>query len=255
MAATHRMRAVRVGSGADDLISSFPSFLCHAILRPPTGPLHHDPRPQPQNFRRRVHGRHAAGLRRHARVSRARGAAQDLRGDGEPHRDQAAARARREVRRLHGGRLRARHRQARRLHGAGDRRAQPRRRPARRLARAFAGDRLHRRPRAEEQVPQGLPGGRRRAGVRAGDQVQRHGGRRGALSRHGAPGVPRRDLGHARAGAPAVPRQRGPGRRRGGGDGAALRAAVRAGAAVPPGAGSGQRAGGAEDFAGARSGR
>jgi acetolactate synthase-1/2/3 large subunit len=27
---------------------------------------------------------------------------------------------------------------------------------------------------AEDQVPQGLPGGRRRAGVRAGHQVQRH---------------------------------------------------------------------------------
>ena len=46
------------------------------------------------------------------------------------------------------------------------------------LARAFAGDRVHRRARAEDQVPQGLPGGRRRAGVRAGDQVQRHGRRR-----------------------------------------------------------------------------
>ena len=40
--------------------------------------------------------------------------------------------------------------------------------------------------------------------------------------------------GHARTGASAVPRQRGPGRRRGGRDGAAGRAAVRARAAVPP---------------------
>ena len=54
--------------------------------------------------------------------------------------------------------------------------------------------------------------------------------------RHGAPGVPGRDIGHAGAGAPAIPRQRGPGRRRGGRDGAAVRAAVRARAAVPTGA-------------------
>ena len=102
----------------------------------------------------------------------------DLRGDGDAHQDQAAARAQRGDRGLHGRRLRPRLRQARHLHGAGDRRAQSRRRPARRLARAFAGDRLHRRPRAEDQVPPGLSGGRRRAGVRAGDQVERHGRRR-----------------------------------------------------------------------------
>ena len=106
--------------------------------------------------------------------------------------------------------------------------------PARRLARALAGHRHHRRARAEDQVPQGLPGDRRRAGLRAGDQVQRHRRRRRALSRHGAPGVPRRGLRRARAGAPAVPRQRGPGRRRRGRDGAAGRDAVRARAAVPP---------------------
>ena len=43
-------------------------------------------------------------------------------------------------------------------------------------------------------------------------------------------------------GASAVPRQRGPGRRRGGRDGAAGRAAVRARAAVPAGARRGERA-------------
>ena len=89
--------------------------------------------------------------------------------------DQAHPCARREIRRLHGGRLRARLRQARRVHGAGDRRPEPRGRPARRLARAFAGDRVHRRARAGDEVPQGVSGDRRRAGVRAGDQVQRHG--------------------------------------------------------------------------------
>ena len=136
-----------------------------------------------------------------------------LRRDGAAHRHQAHPLPRREIRRLHGGRLCARLRQARHLHGAGDRRAQPRGRPARRLARAFAGDRLDRRARPEDQVPQGLPGDRRRAGVRAGDQVQRHRRRRRALPRHGAAGVPRRRLRHARPGASAVPRQRGPGRR------------------------------------------
>ena len=64
-----------------------------------------------------------------------------------------------------------------------------------------------RRARPEDQVPQGLSGDRRRPGVRAGDQVQRHRRRRGALPRHGAAGVSRRDLGHARAGAPAISRQ------------------------------------------------
>ena len=85
---------------------------------------------------------------------------------------------RREVRRLHGRRLRARVRQARHLHGAGDRRAQSRGRPARRLARAFAGHRHDRRTRRQDQVPQGLSGDRRHAGVRAGDEVQRHRRRR-----------------------------------------------------------------------------
>ena len=185
--------------------------------------------------------RHAQGLRRHPRVPRAGGAAQDLRRHGDPHRHQAAARARREGRGLHGGRLRARDRKARHLCRAGDRRAQSRGGLARRLARAFAGDRVDRRPRSQDQVSQGLSGDRRRAGVRAGDQVQRHHRRRGALPRHGAAGVPRGDLGDARAGASAVPRQRGPGRRRGGRDGAAVRAAVRARAAVPAGAGRCER--------------
>ena len=188
--------------------------------------------------------RHAQGLRRHARVSRACRPAPLVRRDGAPHRHQAPARARREGRRLHGRRLCARLRQARHLHGAGDRRAQPRGRLARRLARPFAGDRHDRRARAEDQVSQGLPGDRRRAGVRAGDQVQRHRRRRRALSRHGAAGVPGGDVGHARAGAPAVPRQRRPGRRRGSRDGAVVRAAIRARAAVSSGARRRQRAGG-----------
>ena len=146
--------------------------------------------------------------------------------------DRAHSLPRRKGRGLHGRRLCARIGQARHLHGAGRRRAQPRRRTARRLSRAFAGHRLHRRARPEDQVPQGLPGDRRRAGVRAGDEVEcdRRCGR--ALSRHGAPGVSRRHLRRARAGASAVPRQRGPGRPGRGGHRAAGRDAVRARAAV-----------------------
>src|ERR1700674_2088741 len=49
---------------------------------------------------------------------------------------------------------------------------------------------------AAPQVPQGLSGGRRTAGVRAGDQVQRDRRRRGAVSRHAAPGVSRRGVGN-----------------------------------------------------------
>ena len=64
----------------------------------------------------------------------------------------------------------------------------------------------------------------------------------GALSRHAAPGVPRRRLRHAGPGASPVPRQRGPGRCRGGGDGAVVRAAILPRAAVPSGAGPGERA-------------
>ena len=56
-------------------------------------------------------------------------------------------------------------------------------------------------------------------------------------------------------GASAVPRQRGPGRCRRGGDGAAVRAAVCARAAVPSGAGRRERAGGARASAGRPSGR
>ena len=61
--------------------------------------------------------------------------------------------------------------------------------------------------------------------------------------------------GTARAGASAIPRQRRPGRRRRRRDGAADRAGVFARAAVPAGAGSGERAGGAEGAAGCGSGR
>ena len=221
-----------------------------AILPPPRRRPKNDAGTQSEDAGRRMHGRHARGLRRDACFSRAGGAAQDLRGDGDAHQDQAAARAQRGDRGLHGRRLCARERQARHLHGAGDRRAQSRGGAARRMAGAFAGDRLHRRPRAEDQVPAGLSGGRRRAGVRAGDQVERHGRRREPLSRHGAAGVPRGDDGTARAGASAIPRQRRPGRRRGRRDGAADRAGVRARAAVPAGAGSGKRTGGAEGAAG-----
>ena len=177
--------------------------------------------------------RHAQGIRRHPCVHGAGGAAAHLRRDGAAHLDRAHPHPRREIRRLHGRRLCARVGQARHLHGAGDRRAQSRRRAARRLARAFAGHRHDRRPRRQDQVPQGLSGDRRHAGVRAGDQVQRHHRRRRALPRHGAAGVPRRDVRHARPGASAIPRQRGPGRRRGSRDGAAGGAALRACAAVP----------------------
>ena len=189
--------------------------------------------PQSQNDRRRMPRRHAQGLRRHPCVHGAGGAAADFRRDGAAHLDRAHPHPRREIRRLHGRRLRPRLRQARHLHGAGDRRAQSRRRAARRLARAFAGHRDDWRARRQDQVPQGLPGDRRRAGVRAGDQVQRHHRRRRALPRHGAAGVPRRHDRHARPGASAIPRQRGPGRRRGSRDGAAGGAALRARAAVP----------------------
>ena len=89
----------------------------------------------------------------------------------------ADPRPRREGRRLHGRRLRARLGAAGRVHGAGGRRAQSRGGPARRVPRALAGHRLHRRARAAHQVPAGVPGSRRRPVVRAGDQVQRHGRR------------------------------------------------------------------------------
>ncbi len=211
-----------------------------------SGNQHHATRTQSQNDRGAMSRRYAQRLRRYPRLPRARRAAHHLRRDGAAHRYQAAARARREGRRLYGGRLRARLGQAGHLHGAGDRRAQPRRRPARRLACAFAGHRHDRRARAEDEIPQGLSGNRRRAGVRAGDQVQRHDRRRGALSRHGAAGVPRRHQRHSRTRAPAIPRQRGADRRRGGGDGAALRAAIFPPARVPPAAGRSERRRGAQ---------
>ena len=191
--------------------------------------------------------RHAQGLRRHARVSCARGVAHDVCRDGAAHGHQEAACARREGRRLHGRRLCARIGQAGHLHGAGDRRAQSRRRPARRVAGAFAGHRDDGRARAEDEVQEGLSGDRRCTGVRAGDEVQRHDRRRRALSRHGAPGVPHGGDRLPRPGASAIPRQRGPDRRRGSGDGAAVRAAIRARSSLPPGAGRGERARGAEN--------
>ena len=170
--------------------------------------------------------RHAQGLRRHARVPRARRAAHHLCRDGAAHRDQAAACAWREGRRLYGGRLCARLGQAGHLHGAGDRRAQSRRRPARRLARPFAGHRHDRRPRAEDQVPQSVSGDRRHAGVRAGNQIQRHDRRRGAISRHGAPGFPHCGDRLSRTCPSAISRQRGTDRCRRGRHGAAGRAAI-----------------------------
>src|SRR5438309_1733653 len=177
---------------------------------------------------------HARRLRRHARLHGPRGAAQDLRRDGAPNENQAHSHPRRKIRRLHGRRLRARLGQAGHLHGAGDRRAQSRGGPARRASRALAGDRLHRRARSQDQVPQGLPGSGRCAGLRARDQAQRHGRRCRALSRHGAPGVPRRGFRNARAGAPAVSRQRRAGGRRRSGHGAARRAAIRSRADLSP---------------------
>ena len=199
--------------------------------------------------------RHVQGLWRHAYLSCARGVAHDLRRDGAPHRHQAAACAWREGRGLYGGRLCPRVGQARHLHGAGDRRAQSRRRPARRVACAFSGHRHDRRPRAEDQVPQGLSGDRRHAGVRAGDQIQRHRRRRRALSRHGAAGLPHRGDRLPWPGASAIPRQRRTDRRRGSRHGAAGRAAIRPRAGVPSGAGRGERARGAENPARRASGR
>ncbi len=95
------------------------------------------------------------------------------------------------------------------LQGAGDRGAQRRRRLARCVPGALPGHCHDRRPRPQDQVPQGLPGGRRRAGVRAGRQIQRNDRRRFPHPRHGAPSLPRCHLRDAGAGASAVPRQRG----------------------------------------------
>ena len=196
----------------------------------------HANRPQPQNDRGAMPRRHAQGLRRHPRLSCARRAAHHLCRDGAAHRDQAAACARREGRRLYGGRLCARLGQTGHLHGAGDRRAQSRRRPARRLAGAFSRNRHDRRPRAEDQIPQSLSGDRRHAGVRAGDKIQCHDRRRGAIPRHGAAGVPHRGDRLSRTSASAISRQRGPDRCRRSRHGAAGRAAIFPRAGVSSGA-------------------
>ena len=180
--------------------------------------------------------RHAQGLRRHPRLSCARRAAHHLCRDGAAHRDQAAACARREGRRLYGGRLCARLGQAGHLHGAGDRRAQSCRRPARRLAGAFSRNRHDRWPRAEDKIPQSLSGDRRHAGVRAGDKIQCHDRRRSAIPRHGAAGVSHRGDRLSRTSASAISRQRGPDRCRRGRHGAAGRAAIFPRAGVSSGA-------------------
>ena len=73
---------------------------------------------------------------------------------------------RRKSRGLHGGWLCPRQRQARRLHGADDRRLQPCRGPARRLHGRLADDRHHRRPDAAVAVSPRLPGSRRHLPVR-----------------------------------------------------------------------------------------
>ena len=57
------------------------------------------------------------------------------------------------------------------------------------------GHRHDRRPRPTHQVPQGLSGSGRRAGLRAGDEVQRDRGRGNPHSRPGAPGLPGRRVG------------------------------------------------------------
>ena len=189
------------------------------------------------NDRRPGHGRHAERVRPQPPVHGARRAAADHGRAGAAHRHQAAARPFGEIGRLHGRRLRPRHRASRGLHGPGDRRAQPRRRPAGRPSRPLSRHRHDRRPRSANQVSRRLPGGRRPPRFRAGDETQRHRRRGGALSRHDPPGVPRRHLGHARSRAPAVPRKRGPDRRRAGRHGGAVRTAFLPGAAVSPRAG------------------
>ena len=196
--------------------------------------------------------RDAGRLRRHPRVHGARGPAPHVRRDGAAHFDQAHPHPRREVRRLHGRRLRARLGQAGHLHGAGDRCAQPRGGPARSVPGALPCHRHDRRARPPDQVPQGLPGSRRHAGVRARHQVQRHHRRRLPHPRHAAPGLPRRHLRHAGPRAFAVSRQRGPDRPGRSGDGAAGRAPVRRRAAVPAGAGFRQRGRRTEGAAGGR---
>ena len=114
----------------------------------------------------------AQGVRRDARVFHGRDTAPRARGDGG-RRDQAHPRPLREGRRLHGGRLRARHGPPGRLHGAVGRRGQSRFRHAGSVPRPFAGDRVHRPPRRAVPVPQRLPGSAARAPVPVGDQVAR----------------------------------------------------------------------------------
>src|SRR6476660_8760844 len=76
---------------------AFASFLPRAILRPRKrkNRTHGYSRTQSENAGRGMHGRHARGLRRDTCVSRSGGLAEDLRGDGDAHQDQAAARAQR----------------------------------------------------------------------------------------------------------------------------------------------------------------
>ena len=190
-----------------------------------------------EETRGRSSGGNAERLRREPRFHGAGGRAPHLRGDGAAHADQAHPLPRRKGGGVHGRRLCARLRQARSLHGAGHRRAQPRRGPARRVARALADHRRHGRARSQDQVPRRVPGSGRHAGFRAGDQIQRHRGRRRAYSGHAEACLPRRRQRVARPRAPPVPRQRGPARRRGSGDGPDGRAAVRRGAALAPGRG------------------
>src|SRR6185437_15685379 len=90
---------------------------------------------QPKNDWRRMSRRHAGRLWRDACLHGARGLAAYLCRDGTAqHENRARALSWRKIRGLYGRRLCPRQRQARHLHGAGDRRAQSRRRPARCLS-------------------------------------------------------------------------------------------------------------------------
>ena len=112
-------------------------------------------------------------------------------------------------------------------------RAEPRGGPAGRLSGESPRARLHGRARSADQVPKSLPGGGRRARLRAGDEVQRHGGRRLALPGHAPPGLPRRHLGLPGPCAPAVRRQRGPARHRRGRDGGDHRRGLQGASPLP----------------------
>ncbi len=211
-------------SDLDALRTSRPEFSRKAHQRRESN-AHDDRRPG--------HGRHAERVRPQPSVHGARGAAADHGRTGAPHRHQASARPLGEVGCLHGRWLRPRHQASGGLHGPGDRRPQSRSRPAGRAPRPLSGDRHDRRPRSAHQVSRCVPGGRRPPRFRAGDQIQRHRRRRGALSRHDPPGVSRRHLRHARSGAPEIPGKRGPDRRRAGRHEDAVRTEFRATAAVP----------------------